>query len=536
MTSTKALIALTPTILSWLIVLWGVLASKASTAQTLPLLPTKLTVPARYAPFYRSTANLTVPDSLRLPKGFRASVFHAGMMKPRFFAWSPSGVLHVVDMSAEAVFALPDRNGDGIADTSYVAAAPVKEAHNVVFYQGAMLVAEPTRVLRFLDRDGDGIYETRSVFIDSIPNGGVFNHYTRTLLADTLRNAFYLSVGAPCDACRTDNPERAAILRFNSDGSGRRIFATGLRNAIGMALEPATGLLWATNADRNGLGEEKPEEIVTTVPDGSYHGWPLAFSNSARRSEWANLNASSDYRAMLPLTQADSMRFASLKIAEAYLPAHSTPMGIAFYSGNLLPPFFRNAAFVAVHGSYSTDSRRIAAGYNVAVMRRDAASGAYTMHDFLNGFLTDSLAYTHWGRPCGVGFSPEGELYVSSDGMIGAIYRISYTPENVPNGRYQDFPSSVSPNPSADALSSRWLDYTAPSSGTMQLQIADARGAILASSSAIIKAGNGSFNLAAMMPDVLVSGASGAYFYRLLLTDVSGKTSVSQGNFTHLGR
>lgn len=141
MTSTKALIALAPTILSWLIVLWGVLASKASTAQTLPLLPTKLTLPARYAPFYRSTANLVVPDSVRLPKGFRASVFHAGMMKPRFFAWSPSGVLHVVDMSAETVFALPDRNGDGIADTSYIAASSVKEAHNVVFYQGAMLLA-----------------------------------------------------------------------------------------------------------------------------------------------------------------------------------------------------------------------------------------------------------------------------------------------------------------------------------------------------------------------------------------------------------
>jgi glucose/arabinose dehydrogenase len=535
MSNTKALTLKAFMLLAWAVSSW-IITAEVLTAQTLPLLPTKLIIPPQYAPLYRSTVSLSVADSVRLPKGFRINVFHAGMMKPRFFAWSPSGVLHIVDMSAEAVYALPDRNGDGIADTAFIAAAPVKEAHNVVFYQGAMLVAEPTRVLRFLDRDGDGVYETRSVFIDSIPNGGVFNHYTRTLLADTLRNALYLSVGAPCDACRADNPERAAILRFNADGSGRRIFATGLRNAIGMALEPATGLIWATNADRNGLGEEKPEEIVTTVPDGSYHGWPLAFSNSARRSEWANLQASLDYRAMLPFTRTDSMRFLTLKIAEAYLPAHSTPMGIAFYTGYRWHSSFYNAAFVAVHGSYSTDSRRLAAGYNVAVMRRDAASGTYSMQDFLNGFLTDSLAYKHWGRPCGVGFSPQGDLYVSSDAVIGAIYRIAYTPPDpAPRERYQDFPSFVFPNPSADALSARWLAFIAPRSGAMLLTIADARGAIVGNYYTNVIEGNGSFNLAAVMPETLINAASGAYFYRLTFTDTSGNTLLSRGSFIRMG-
>jgi hypothetical protein len=303
-----------------------------------------------------------------------------------------------------------------------------------------------------------------------------------------------------------------------------------------MALEPATGLLWATNADRNGLGEEKPEEIVTIVPDGSYHGWPLAFSNSARRSEWANLQVSPDYSAMLPLTRTDSLRFSTLKIAEAYLPAHSTPMGIAFYTGYRWHSSFYNAAFVAVHGSYSTDSRRLAAGYNVAVMRRDAASGTYSMQDFLNGFLTDSLAYKHWGRPCGVGFSPQGDLYVSSDAVIGAIYRIAYTPDPAPRERYQDFPSFVFPNPSADALSARWLAFVMPRSGTMLLTIADARGAIVGNYSTNVVEGNGSFNLAAVMPEALISAASGAYFYRLTFTDTNGNTLLSRGSFIRMGR
>jgi glucose/arabinose dehydrogenase len=158
---------------------WLLGFSTLATAQTIPLRQTKLVIPAQYSALYRAAV---ASDSVRLPEGFRMNVFHAGMMKPRFFAWNPRGILHIVDMSAEAVFALPDRDGDGIADTIYVAASPMKEAHNVVFALGAMFVAEPTRVLRFFDRDGDGVYETRSVFIDNIPNGGVFNHYTRTLV------------------------------------------------------------------------------------------------------------------------------------------------------------------------------------------------------------------------------------------------------------------------------------------------------------------------------------------------------------------
>ena len=503
------------------------------------LLPTKMTVPSRYASLYRSTAALTVRDSVSLPQGFHINVFHAGMMKPRFFAWNPDGILHIVDMSAEAVFALPDRNGDGVADTVFIAAAPVREAHSVVFYQGAMLVAEPTRVLRFLDRNGDGVYETQSVLIDSIPNGGVFNHYTRTLLADTLRNSVYVSVGAPCDACRVENSERSAILRFNGDGSGRRIFATGLRNAIGMAIEPATSRLWATNADRNGLGEEKPEEIITSVPDGSFHGWPIAFTGSTGRSEWTNFQATPDYRAMLPLTRIDSDRVAGMKTAECLLPAHSTPMGIAFYTGNTFPPFYRNAAFVAVHGSFSTESRRVAAGYNVALMSYDAAAAKYHVQDFLSGFLTDSLAYKHWARPCGIGFSPQGDMFVSSDGAIGAIYRISYAAESSVGTNpvlSQDFPSIVSPNPSTDQLSPWYLDFTTPQTGHITLRIVNAYGQNIVQYSTHVSVGKNSLNLSNILRETQFTAVPGAYFYRLTLIQANNVIAQSLGNFVIAGR
>ncbi len=484
------------------------------------------------------------------------NVFHAGMLKARFFAWNRRGVLHITDMVTEQIIALPDANNDGVADTSYIAASSFSDAHSMIFVQDTMYVAEPTKVWRLLDRDGDGIYETRSVFIDSIPNGGVFNHYTRTILFDSVQKAFFLSVGAPCDACRADNPERSAILRFNADGTGRRIFATGLRNAIGLAIEPSTGKLWATNADRNGLGEEKPEEMITSVPEGSFHGWPLAYStldgivlgNNTQiqtgriRAAWTNFQANANYRAMLPLTNTDSSRFSRLKLAEALLPAHSTPMGLQFCTTPTFPRNFRNGAFVAVHGSFDTSSRKLAVGYNVVFMARDAVSGAYFTQDFLTGFLTDSARYKRWGRPVGIGFSPQGDLFVSSDDNTGSLYRISY---QAPSGVSQplaanDFPSALYPQSarSSDAL---WVDFLAPKAGELEIVIADVRGVVIASASRVIAAGRGTVSLSEILRDAASMPLSaGLYFYRLTLRNgaqsISSVSVQSQGTMLLQGR
>ncbi len=518
-------------------IFYGTSPARSSIRQ-IPLRASPLTIPTKYTSFYRS-----VSDSVRLPEGFRMNVFHAGMKKPRFFAWNPRGILHVVDMTTENVVALPDRNNDGIADTSYIAASGVKQTHSLIFVNDTMLVAEPSRILRFLDRDNDGVYESRSIFLDSIPDGGPFNHYTRTLVYDSTQKAYFLSVGTPCDACRVPNPERSAILRFNADGSGRRVFASGLRNAIGLAVEPATGLLWTTNADRNGQGEEKPEEIISTVPDGSFHGWPLAFSISqgqeasggAVQTVWSNFQANDEYRAMLPLTRADSVRVAGMKRAEALLPAHSTPMGIAFYTGANLPPIYRNAAFIAVHGSYGPSSRKKAVGYSVVMMRRDAASGGFFLHDFLTGFLTDSAAYKFWGRPCGVGFSPDGDMFVSSDWDIAGIYRISFDKNALSStttgiGQENDFPSAMFPQPatSNDAV---WLDVVVPQNAVAQCSIFDIRGAEILTFSENLKRGKNALHITEHLKRRGVTLQNGTYFYRMSMLQ-NGIPIVSRGKFS----
>ncbi len=154
--------------------------------------------------------------------------------------------------------------------------------HSLAFYRGDLYVADTDKVYRMLDNDGDGFYEERQVFVDdlassfdSVRGGG---HVTKTIVFDEANERFFLSVGSPCDLCRDDHPEGATVLVFNANGTGRRVYARGLRNAIGLDLHPLSGQLWATN---NGFdrGGDLPPEWVGPLRDGGFYGWPLGYAN-----------------------------------------------------------------------------------------------------------------------------------------------------------------------------------------------------------------------------------------------------------------
>jgi len=196
-----------------------------------------------------------VPEglTLELPSGFTASVFAlTGLWRPRLMAFSPEGVLHVADMRGartrdsrqSRIVAFPDRDGDGVADGAVVVADQLSHANSLAFYEGDLYVAETHQVVRLRDEDGDGVYEAREIFIPDIPDipdDGF--HGTRTIVFDEVDEKMYLSVGSPCDLCRDEEPvagvtetplaqrpEWGTILQFNADGTGRRVFARGIRN------------------------------------------------------------------------------------------------------------------------------------------------------------------------------------------------------------------------------------------------------------------------------------------------------------------
>ena len=189
-------------------------------------------------------------------------------------AFNADGVLHVAHVNS--VMALPDRDNDGVADAEITAVSGLSQANSIAFYRDAMYV------------DGDLVYEEREILVNDIPSEGW--HTSRTIAIDAINERFYIAVGSPCDLCRLEQPvygysedpiaksdEWDAILEFNMDGSGRRIFATGMRNAVGLDIHPATNELWATHNHFDLGGADLPPEWIDIVRNGDFMGYPLSY-------------------------------------------------------------------------------------------------------------------------------------------------------------------------------------------------------------------------------------------------------------------
>jgi glucose/arabinose dehydrogenase len=359
--------------------------------------------------------------TLNLPPGFSASVYAAfeSFDRPRSMAFDDDGVLHVANMDADEILALPDRDGDGVADEAIVVATNFERPQSLQFFEGDLYVGDSPRILRYRDQDGDGIYEEREIFVDDIPTGGW--HSTRTLVIDEAGGKMYLSVGWPCDMCRNEGLERGSILQFNLDGSGRRVFASGVRNVIGMGIHPVTGELWGTNNGHQHEGVASPPEWVDVIRDGGFYGTPLAYGYQI----WTDF-ANPSYREVLPITAADSARVATMQRPAVLLPGHTAPMGIHFYDHEQFPARYKHAAFVALHAGHAYLAP--IEGYSVVAMFADPDGGQARVADFITGFQAGVDIEDVWGRPHGLITGADGSLYVSSDDDNLMILRIEHTP------------------------------------------------------------------------------------------------------------
>jgi len=372
----------------------------------------KVIVPAKFKG--KISENL----SLSVPPGYLVKIFHTGgLSKPRFFAWSPDSVLHVANKNSGEIIALPDKNHDGVADTAIVVASGFSKSHDVKFYNGAMYVAEETRVTKCIDNDGDGIYETKSTFVTMVTGGqqGGGGHDTRTIVFDPVKKKMYLSIGSLCNVCREDS--RGIIEVWNDDGTGRRIFATGTRNAIGMTMR--NGRLWANNNGFDWQGDDIPPEWIDIVRDGGFYGYPYAYAHGI----WVNFNANGQYQALLPLTAQDSAKVKSMVQPAALVQAHSAPMALEF--ANLsFPERYRNGAFTALRGSWN---RTYATGFKIIYLDFENEKDTVVNYvaDFARGFLTDSVARSVWGRPVGLETDMRGNLFISSDDITQCVIIVS---------------------------------------------------------------------------------------------------------------
>jgi glucose/arabinose dehydrogenase len=338
--------------------------------------------------------------TLNVPPGFRATVFAGGLDGPRFIVFGSDGVLYVAERGAGRVVALPDADGDGRADDTLPFADGLERPHSLAFHEGAWYVGVPSGVVRLVDADGDGAADSPTAVIDDLPPGGAHSTRTVAFLPD---GRMVVSVGSSCNACIEDDPRRAAILVYDdATGANGRLFTTGLRNAVGLAVHPATGELWATNNGRDLMGDDLPPESILIARDGDDHGWPFCHAGSVPDPELGGVGACDG------VTQP-----------VATMQAHTAPLGMAFYSGDAFPADYRGDLFIAQHGSWN---RTEPVGYAVVRLPLDGDRPAGPVEPFADGWrAADGVL----GRPVGLAVGPDGALYVSDD-RGGFIYRIAY--------------------------------------------------------------------------------------------------------------
>lgn len=400
----------------------------------------------------------STPRTLTVPTNYSISIFQAGVLsKPRFMAFSPNGVLHVSDMNAGVVFALPDEDNDGVADTIYPAATGFSGNHDVKFYKGAMYVTETTRIWRLTDEDQNGTYESKTVFISNIGNNETDGHITRTVVFDSINEKVYVSVGSSCNVCRENG--RAIIEEYDEDGTNRRIYATGIRNAVGMDLHPVTNQLWANNNGSDRQGNEIPPEWIDIVRNNGFYGHPFVYGNGT----WFDFNVS-EYSDLLPITPADSAQVELFVPPAALIRAHSAPMALEFIDSRLEDEL-QHGFLTALRGSWNTTNPNDFRGYKVIYGHLSSAQDTTVDYvaDFVSGFLTDTVNREYWGRPVGIAIDDDGRVYISSDEENSVI--LVMTPDDISGMADDKVPVSwanIFPNPARNQITvSLSLDQSA---------------------------------------------------------------------------
>jgi glucose/arabinose dehydrogenase len=345
---------------------------------------------------------------LKTPPGFHISVFARDVDGARMMVFTPGGVLLVSESGENKVVALPDPKQTGKAQRIVTVLHGLNEPHGLAFYEGKLYVAENDRVRRY-DWDEATLRATNPVKLADLPTGG--GHSTRSIVFHD--GKMYVSAGSSCNACIEKDPRRATVMEFNLDGSGMKIFAKGLRNAVGIAVNPKTDTVWVTVNGRDWLGDDLPPETIYDLgKDGGDGGWPYCYGDRVPDSNFAKEGAGED-------------RCRNVLEPKVQMQAHSAPLGLAFYEGTQFPAEYQNNIFVAFHGSWN---RSIPTGYKVVRVKLDAkgqpVGGA---EDFITGWLaSNETKKGRWmGRPVGIVFGSDGSMYVSDD-SAGVVYRITY--------------------------------------------------------------------------------------------------------------
>ena len=359
------------------------------------------------------------------PAGFSVTEFGANLDHPRWLYALPNGDILVAEASTppkpaktekeqaiqqgqkeskaitpsqNRISLLRDSNGDGKVETQSVFLENLNRPFGMVLVGNTLFVASTDAVHAYPYESGMQRMDKPGKKILTLPAGGYNNHWTRNLIANTAGTKLYVTVGSASNVAEhgmAEETRRANILEVNLDGSGERIFASGLRNPNGMDWETTTGALWTVVNERDELGDNLVPDYLTSVKDGGFYGWPFSYYGQNVDARVKPPNPELVKRALVP---------------DYGLGAHTASLGLTFYRGASFPARFKGGAFIGQHGSWN---RSQFSGYRVAFVPFANGKPSGVIEDFLSGFLaSDSTAY---GRPVGVIADRSGALLVADD-------------------------------------------------------------------------------------------------------------------------
>lgn len=385
--------------------------------------------------FRKATRVVAMPDDhqLTVPVGFTVNVFADNLPMARLMAIAPNGDIFLaqpVSRTAGRITVLRDADHDGVAETRETFAAGLNRPFGLAFWKNYLYVGNNDSVIRFAYRSGQTVSDGAPEKIADLPGSDAaldqdtadrlkiplnqtrgYNHWTRNVIVNPAGNKFYVTVGSATNATPEDQPgglERAAIHEYSMDGTSHRLFASGLRNPVGLAFFPGADTLWTTVNERDHLGDDLVPDFVTSIRAGGFYGWPYSYIGQHIDPTVAAPRPGLVARAIAP---------------DVLLPSHSAALGLMFYTGTAFPAEYRNSAFIALHGSIN---RSKLSGYSVirVPFSRGRPSGPPT--DFLSGFVArDDDQKEAWGRPVGLLQLPDGSILVSDDAG-NRIWRVSY--------------------------------------------------------------------------------------------------------------
>lgn len=310
--------------------------------------------------------------------------------------------------SANRITLLRDANRDGTFETRHVFLSDLNQPFGMLLLGNTFYVANTDGILTYPYQSGQTKITAAGKKILELPAGGYNNHWTRNLIANADGSKIYVSVGSGSNVGENGmehEVRRAAILEINPDGTGERLYASGLRNPVGMDWAPGTNVLWTAVNERDELGDDLVPDYLTSVRAGAFYGWPYAYfganEDPRRKGERPDL-------------------VQKTVVPEVPLGAHTASLGLVFYDGNTFPEPYRSGAYVGQHGSWN---RSTLSGYKVVFVPFEKGKPAGSPQDFLTGFVADAESGDVYGRPVGTATLPDGSLLVTDDAG-GMIWRV----------------------------------------------------------------------------------------------------------------